>query len=267
MSTHKITTVVSGPFAEQHSTQIRSFKELPQLDSQALLILDVDEVLITTEDHFGHPYAEKIFLQQIDEAFAAAKTEQEKKEIEEALSLSILSPKRVLVERETPQLIKNYQQQGVKVIALTCWPTGPFGLISNLEKWRIEHLDSLQISFSSAFPDLQRIVFEALLQKGEYLPLFEQGILFSPNYKKGIILKEFLRHLSWKPSRVIFVDDLKHNIESVETELSALQIPCQGFQYLGAQSYHKPINEKLLQHQFKHLLLKREWLSDKDIKE
>ncbi len=250
-------------------TQISSFKEieeeLEKSDEKTLIVFDVDEVLITTEDHFIHPYADKVFVPLVQQAMAKAASEKEKREIEEKLSLSMLLPKRILIEENAPNLIKNLQQKGIKVIALTSCPTGSFGIIPKVERWRIEHLYSLNISFASSFPKIERCFINDLVTSGKPSPLFEQGVLFSKGYKKGDVLSAFFKECNFYPNKVIFIDDLKENLDSAKTALQPLNIELKGYQYAGAKRFFKVVDEEVLKYQFNHLMQKKEWLSDKQV--
>jgi hypothetical protein len=261
---------LNAAFAFGNTIRISSFsemkKEFEKADNKTLIIFDVDEVLITTQDHFMHPYADAIFLPMIHRAFSQATTPNEKKEVEENLSLCMLLPKRVLIEEETPRLIKDLQKRHIKVIALTSCPTGRFGVIPQVERWRIEHLNAMNISFASSFPDRKRESFAEMASEGKPAPLFEEGILFSKGYKKGQVLKEFIRRCKFHPAKVVFIDDLEENLASVQAEMQAMSIAFQGYQYTGAERFFKEADEKVLKLQFEHLMEKKEWLSDAEVK-
>ena len=250
--------------------KIESFKEisneLKNSDPTTLVVFDIDEVLITTEDHFIHPYADGIFLLLVREAMADAKTSKEKMDVEEKLSLSMLKPKRTLVEEEMPELIKDLKEKGVKVIALTSCPTGKFGIIPSVERWRIDHLDSLGINFSSSFPAIGRQFLTEIAAPGKSAPLYEEGVLFSKGHKKGEVLKAFLRQSKFRPSKVIFIDDLRENLDSVKGVLKALNIEFKGYQYVGAtRFFKKKADSAMLNYQFTHLIKNGEWLSDIEV--
>src|ERR1700722_7441658 len=251
--------------------QISSFKELEEelktSDEKTLIVFDVDEVLITTEDHFIHPYADKVFFPLIQQIMTKAVSKEEKREVEEKLSLSMLLPKRILIEESAPSLIKNLQQKGIKVIALTSCPTGAFGVVPKVEHWRIEHLRSLSINFASSFPKIERYPFNDLATNGKPAPLFEQGILFSKGYKKGDVLSAFFKQSNFYPTKVIFIDDLNENLDSVKAALQSLNIEFKGYQYIGAKRFYKAIDEEVINYQFKHLMQTKEWLSDKEVEQ
>ncbi|GAB4190005.1 MAG: hypothetical protein Tsb0015_10900 [Simkaniaceae bacterium] len=190
---------------EQISSLQEIAEELTSCDENSLIIFDVDEVLITTKDHFGHPYAGKVFSALMHEEMKKCISLEERAALENIWSLSTLQPKRILIEEDAPKLIEELQRQGIKVIALTCCGTGSFGIIPKLERWRIEHLNDLNISFSGSFPNLKRHSLRDIKKSKRAAPLFEEGVLFSEGYDKGDVLKAFLEYNDLHPSKVVFI--------------------------------------------------------------
>ena len=225
--------------------QATSFDDLAHIDEKTLLVLDIDEVVITSEDHFNHPNGLPFF-----EQLHRNTVSQER--IELALSLATLLPKRVLIDAQFPHLLKNLQERGIRTIALTACATGPLGVIPRLEEWRINHLKSLGIDFS-------------LSSSHFFHPCFHEGILFAGNKNKGTLLREFLEGNQFFPQHVLFVDDRLYNLKAVEAELQALGISFTGIHYLGAEKYFKPTNEKVLRKQADTLLERGVWLSDSEV--
>lgn len=249
--------------------QIHSFNEIRNSietsQNDVLVVFDVDEVLITTKDIFIHPECDSIFLNLVQNEFAKTKTTDEREKFENRLSLSMIHPERYLVEEIAPSFIKCLQNKKIKTIALTSCPTGKFGLIPLVEHWRIDQLKMLDIDFSVAFGRLIQIRLTELSKKNHPSPIFEKGILFSKGYSKGEVLEAFLKRINWKPSKVIFIDDLAENLCSLKEHLDALNIPFEGFQYLGAHLSQDKINSKLIEFQFYHLIEHGEWLSDQAV--
>lgn len=259
---------ISSVFADP--IQISSLKDLlkcESFDDQTLLVLDVDEVLITSEDHFFHPYARKEALEVIFEAMIRLKTPKEKKEFQNTIALALTLAKRRLVEESTPSLIESLQEKNIKVIALTNSPVGSFGIISELKTWRSQELKKLGMDLSSAFPDFSSESFVVSDQK-KGPAFYEEGILFSSGHKKGDVLKSFLEFSGYIPSKVIFVDDLLENIESIELSLEEMNISHQSYEYTGASRFFRQTPDKsLLKKQIKHFLETQTWISDAELEE
>ncbi len=248
--------------------QVFSFKELAsefeKLNEQTLVVFDVDEVLITKEDQVFHKNADKIVMPLLDQARQKAITQEEKKDLENAYSLGLVLPKSVLIEKEIPSFIKNLQQKHVKVIALTALPSGTIGVVPKIERWRIDHLKSVNIDFSLSFPKVERHSFNEITKPGKSAPLYEEGVLFSGGYTKGEVLKAFLKWRKFNPSKIVFIDDVPQNLDSVKAELQSLNenIDFRGYQYTGAKRFYKEPDEFVIKYQFDYLRQNKKWLND-----
>ncbi len=259
-------------------TKIDSFSDwkcdFDSLGVDSLVVFDVDEVLITTLDGFIHPKAERAFdeaLQSIllDQSICENATKNiaisKKQWLENQFSLSMLLPKRVLVEEEIVSILQKLQDRGVKVIALTSCPSGKFGVIPKVELWRSKHLNSLGIHFENSFPSITCVSFDEMKLEGKRAPLFYRGILFSKGYEKGEVLNAFLEQIEMVPSQIIFFDDLESNIQSCDTSLQEMQIPFSGIEYRGADSISQDVSKEHIQFQLEYLLRTKIWLDDKQV--
>ncbi len=239
--------------------------EFNHCNESTLVIFDVDEVLITTEDHFIQPHVGDLFHRFCRDAFKKAHSDEEREELSNNLSAAFTGPKRHLVEKEIPSKIKQLQDRGVKVIALTASPVGKYGRVESAERWRIEHLNGLGINFAPSFPSIDRHQLEAIKHPQMAPPVFEAGILFSIGHEKGVVLRHFLEMWGLQPTKVVFIDDLMENLQSVEKELANSGIEFKGYLYKGAEPFFKELNLELLHYQLDHLKNNGEWLSDIEV--
>jgi hypothetical protein len=238
---------------------------LEQSGPDTLIVFDIDEVLVTSKDRFFHPLSEKMILDLTKQEMGLAKTEEEQKKIEEKLSIGLTETKRVLIEKLSPDLLRALNRKKMKAIGLTSFPSGRFGKIPQLEKWRVDHLTGLGLDFSIFFPQLQRHEFSSLKKPSLPPPLFEKGILFSRGYSKGDVLLAFLDLIHWKPHKVIFIDDLLENLRMMSLSLKARHIAFQGYHYRGAEIESHPLDKESIELQFRHLMHQACWLSDENI--
>lgn len=108
-----------------------------------------------------------------------------------------------LVEPITPQVIRDLQDRGIAVMALTSRDM-------ELTEATLRQVKSLGIDFSKTSPT----------RKSKY---FHHGILFADkNFPKGPALLAYLEGTGVKPKRIILVDDLKKNLESVGNSIGAI---------------------------------------------
>ncbi|MCH9633458.1 MAG: hypothetical protein S4CHLAM7_01830 [Chlamydiae bacterium] len=262
---------ISIPSLFSSIENVSSFKEiqdtLSKLDSKALVVFDVDEVIFTDEDLILKPQGDPLKFQIFSEYYSKACSEKEKVEISKTLSLPLLKAKKVLTENNIPKIIKKLQEKNIKVIALTSCPTKPFGAIKNFEAWRLNHLAELDIDFEKTFKNLGR--FQIDLQKGSRIPkpIFTKGVLFSGGFSKAEVLSTFLKEIKFRPNQIVFVDDSLFNLEQMEVKLLELNIPHFGYFYDQSKNLNEVVDEKRSRFQFEYLFMHKEWLSDKQAKE
>lgn len=124
------------------------------------------------------------------------------------------------VEDHVVTLIHSLQQKNISIIALTT--RSPF-----IAKTTMHHLTSIGITFSKSHPVTRQLNFD-------YLPitaLYEEGILFCGDNKKGTVLKILLDAMPQKPTKIVFIDDKKKYLECVEKTTQELGIPFVGLRY------------------------------------
>ncbi len=246
------------------TSHLQVLNEWKSLDPQTLIVFDIDDVIVCTEDQFAHPYGYLKFVQLTEEAMNQANPA-EQEEILRKASLSQLLSKRHIIEEGIADFIQKLKEEGFIVIALTNFPRGSYGAIPRTETWRIEFLKALGVTFTHfhSFPESYEFTE---LQKGAHLPpLYEEGILFSYGTTKGKVLKAFLEKAKLRPSQIVFIDDMAHHHKSVIEEIGSMQIPLLNIHYLGAHRFYRDFDEELLTHQFNHLQQHEQWLTDKEI--
>ncbi len=159
----------------------------------------------------------------------------------------------------------SYNDKNIKYIALTAADTGKLGQIESMEDWRIQTLNDLGFDFSNSFPDIQPIIFKDLpsTRNPATFATYKKGILFSSDIPKGVVLKAFLAGIKEQFKHIIFVDDLRNNLDSVESFCQEAGLTYQGFEYT-ANAISLPLDEKRVNFQIDTLINKNKWLSDID---
>lgn len=231
--------------------------EIQKLDENALVVLDVDYTLIVPDDLILGPCGEAFFQEYVRKALLTP-------DLIELLGSKIsLQSKVSLVDEKILDILNQLKQRKIKTIALTAIPTGVWGLIPNVEEWRVKQVAALGIDFGWSFPSLDSFYFEGFSGKRSS-PVFKEGILGTAKYPKGEVLIAFLQKIDFKPSKIIFVDDRMVYIQSVETELQKAGIPSISFYYTAAFNRLCRLDHAVAQFQLDHLFQKKEWLSDQE---
>lgn len=177
------------------------------------------------------------------------------------------------VEVHTPCIIKQLQERGIKTIALTALNTGPMGVISRLEDWRITKLKDIGYDFSSAFNIHEPLILQPSQVHSwhkHHKPapvMYKQGIVFAGVYSKGDVLTCFLDTISWKPKRIIFIDDKRSYVDSVAQACKKLDIVFMGLHYTAAEKIQRFSDEPLAVFQVNYLIDHEMWLPENKAKE
>ena len=234
-----------------------------ELDENSLVLFDVDETLIIAQDAILQPRAQPLLERCVKKILENPKFVNTVNYEQTYLLSQILSKMKFnLIEPQSVDLIYELQDRGIRTIALTAMRTGSFGIIPNMEDWRIQQLKELGITFTSAFSNYP---YFALPPIDGYCPVFKQGVLCADRYSKGKTLLAFLEQVKWKPYRIVFIDNKWSFLKSVEKALKNTGIEFIGFYYKGADSYPQNLDRKVVDFQFQRLLEQGEWLSDKEV--
>ena len=217
-------------------------EKLNNLTNEALVVFDVDEVLIAPKDPFFNARSIRdqfwmayYFILKTGDLFLSRAID--------FYENGLFTTEHVLVEKQIPEAIKRLQGRGVRVIALTSCPTGPHKKIGRIEDWRIKHLQSFGIDFSKSFSAHNNISFPELSKQRP--PLFKDGILFANREtKKGPLLRAFLEKIKWTPKFVVFVDDERRNAISVKREMDQSGVENIVFKYTAADKFIKNISRQ-----------------------
>lgn len=252
--------------AEQPISEINSFKQVEDylklndsLQEGTLLVLDIDDVLITPEDLICKSENKKAF-----ERFIKPITDLPEKEQIKFLSIILSGRKVKRVEHSTVEILKRLEEKGIKIIALTNGWTGEYGIISSLENLKLKELKNLGYDFSNTFIDLPSKKFTNFSSKDpKRFPVYKKGVLWTCNLPKGEVLSEFLKYAKYKPKKIIFIDDKVKHLTSVEEYCKKNNIEFQGFQYKNLSANTSSIDEKIVKIQIDNLIKKKSWISDK----
>lgn len=246
--------------------RVSSFQEISRnlavINKDTLLVFDVYKVLIFPEDKILQEEHGK----ELENLSNKLKERVGELKIQEILSRIWLYHNVKLVDPNIPSIISDTLNKGIKVIALTNFPTGSYGLVPSMEDLRIRTLKKKGIDFSSSFPEFPYIRFDNIKcnDTGEFAS-FKGGILFSCSTPKGPLLEVFLKLMSWKPKCIVFIDDKYKNLESVEKIAKKLGIDFIGIEYVAlVKNNTDPLIEKRGALQLDVIDKEHKWISDEE---
>lgn len=186
--------------AQTSFAEIREIKKMSEafreVASSDLLVLDIDNTILEPKQTLG---SDQWF------SYLAGKTS-----VDAAIPVweDVQNLTKVhAVESDTPALIRQAQQRGVVVLALTARPV-------SLKRETFRQLKSLGVRLANPAEDYS---------DGESVQLYNGVLFVGPHNNKGLVLAKFLEAVGRNPSRLIFVDDkLKHvkNMDAVFSKIA-----------------------------------------------
>ncbi len=200
-------------------TDIYNYIAPNEYNKDLLVIFDIDNTIGKPPTELG---SDQWFYAKVKQFELAGKN------IDEAIQLTLpelfhiqfhswMEP----VEKDTVQVIKNLQDKGVTVIALTARSL-------ELTQRTIEQLHRMGVYFTKTDP------YECPLTHGHghgKAGLYIDGIIFSGNHSKGEMIVSWFNQIDYRPKKIIFVDDKLKNVESVEKALHNRDYPFIGIRY------------------------------------
>lgn len=215
---------VFSAFANQK--EIKSLKEVMtevlKDKQETLIVFDLDNTLIRTKQSFG---SDQWFRRElkVQEAMYAVTKDRADKNKSEAMQVVLDKWRKVQtltdvgpVENDTADNVRKLQEK-FKVMGLTARPVDlAYVTQRQLIKGAGIHLEK------NKFPSIDI----PLVQTSDYnlKALFTGGILHAGNNDKGPLLLSLIEKLNLNPSKVIFFDDIKANIDNVEGALKKANI-------------------------------------------
>lgn len=244
----------------QTSTLEPIMDRIEKSDENTLVVFDVDEVLVKAEDQI----LQLSYKKELDKIIADLSQKHSPEKIKDLKSIVFLTYKKSLVDPKIKEVFNLLAKKNIKFIALTATPTGKLGQIESLEDWRIEDLKRFGFDFGHSFPEIPTTTFTNLScsKNPKQFCTYKGGILFSCSVPKGNVLKAFLTLTNHSFNNIIFIDDLRHNLESVEEFCEEADLTHYGFEYTAAQGSLTPLNQQRAQIQINTLIEKGEWLTD-----
>lgn len=196
---------------------ILSHIEPEEMNPRTLVMFDIDNTIIAPKTDLG---SDQWFYAMVAHGLKRGLTEQQAvDEILPVYAQIINQTPFYPVEPDTTSVIKELQDKGVSVIALTARSL-------DLAHRTVEHLHDAEIHFTKTDPH------ECPIQYGSGKPaLYIEGIIFSGNYPKGEVLLGWLNQIHYKPKKIIFIDDKLKNVKSVESAVHKRNIPFVGLRY------------------------------------
>lgn len=212
---------------------------LPHIDSETLVVFDIDNTLITPKQMLG---ADKWFQNTIHHYIKEGYSSEEAhiKLLPTFINIQKMTEV-ALVEPIISSIIHTLQKKGHFVMALTARH-------SELAHKTVEQLASVNICFSKNPPMCKR------LKLNSYYPLsYVEGILFVSRRNKGQLLFALAKELNFEIQKICFVDDKLIYLQQMDQVCKQNRIPFIGFRYKGCDERANKFDPDIANVQLKYL--------------
>lgn len=203
--------------------------------SDVWFLVDLDNCLFEAKQAYGHAdWFYDLLEQRINKGMT--KTEA----IHDAYPHWIEAQKNCevqAIELDFVLLIQELQKSGVKVMGLT--HRQPSVASSTLRQ-----VHSLGLDFRMTTPN-DMTGFSVNINGPS---IFENGILFVGDYNsKSEVLSEFFNQAGIRPSRVVFIDDKRKNVDELDSLFGELKVDYLGIHYTAINQKSRVYNPKLVE--------------------
>ncbi len=256
--------VATNMTAYAQITQITDFQllesSIKNMDSNTLVIFDVDHVLIMPTDEYSlnrNPYRRQLWQD--------LKLRSSEEEFKFLRSIAVSSAKWRLVDTNIMTVLSELKNKNIPTVALTSLATGKFGIIEKMEDLRIKELQSVGIDFTNLTPLHGELPINEL-KSMHGTPMLKAGIILTAEVDKAKVLEHILHKKNYYPKRIVFIDDQLNNLESLEKLCIKLKIKFEGFHYIAVSLMTtSTVDEQLENLRFEILEKEHRWLSYKEL--
>lgn len=244
--------------------KIHDFKEvieaIEKADETYLVLFDVDEVIVmdSDESRLTHDYR-KVLVNDIEKRLTI-------EQCKLLMSVVLKNRKARFVNNDILTIFALLKEKNIPAMGLTKLPTGKFGIIEDMIKWRGQELTLLKVNLQELSPLNDEIIIKDF-NAGYGDPILKDGIIYTAEYDKGAVLEYVLQKTNYSPKSIIFIDDIEENLLSLQEICSKLKINYQGFEFMGSAIVPEPdLNEQLEKIRFEVLEKELKWLTDEELK-
>jgi len=220
--------------------EVRSIREMMSLiEPGTMIIFDIDNTTLRPAQTLGSDQFFRYLL-----AKNRARGLKDKEAIETTLAqVTPVQPRSPVlpVEAMTPGLIRELQDEGYVLFALTARP----------EAWdndTIDQLASIGVNFTRTSP------IDATIRGGVHFQ--------APGSQKGPDLLELLARFGERPKKIVFIDDRQANVESVDTALNSTAIPHWSLRYAALDEWVASLDPEVAELEWRIFQASGRFMSD-----
>ncbi len=201
------------------------------MDCETLLVFDVDNTLTIP----ANPVFQMANVKEHRNLIRTLTKEWSNEEKTIAKNYMVLQES-ILLDNATGNWIYMLQNHHIPVMAFSNTLTYPLGSYFFPYFRKEQLLGFLNVDFMRSPPEKDSFVLDDYPARGGTHPLYQRGILHGNNEEKGPLFVHFLDQVTWKPKKVIFIDDDRECVDSMQKALNERGISFLGIHFTGAQS-------------------------------
>lgn len=200
-----INTAFANIYEHTNSAVILDYLNPEDHHKYTLIIFDIDNTIATTNTFIGSDqWVSHEIKKRLDQGLSYREAWLEIADLYVTLQHIIdLVP----VEAVTPAIIKELQNKGIIVIALTA-------RLPKLASRTITQLKNIGVDFSHT-----PLWHEEIVNNDDIYYHYTNGIIFCDGNDKGKVLSHILNHIGYKPTKVIVIDDRQKHLQAVKNAL------------------------------------------------
>jgi FMN phosphatase YigB (HAD superfamily) len=225
---------------------------LQHIDKNTLVVFDLDNTLIEPHQTLGSDQWFVYHFEKTKESLGKENRHALIKAVDDYEAVHRRSDVR-LIDPHIHTVFKYIKNQDIKILGLTSRG-------ARLRESTIRQLQSVGLSFDAPWNDHD---YHYPLEKAKHGGNAHGGIVLTAGAHKGECLLEYLDHLDYKPTRVVFIDDRAEHLSKVKSSLESRQIPFMGIRYTYLDDKVKAFDPHVAAIQLEHL---HKIISDEDAK-
>ncbi|MBF0406318.1 MAG: DUF2608 domain-containing protein [Candidatus Riflebacteria bacterium] len=192
---------------------------IPVVDKDTLLVFDIDNTLVCPITDFGSDQ----WLFYIVDRYMKVFNLSHEVALDKGIELWVEVQKQIMVEpveTDTPEMVKNFQQKGIKIMGLTARKFADMD-------FTVKHLDSAGIHLGDS------TIYDSELElTSDDSAKFSNGILYvGEKNNKAKVLDLFLKKIGKNVSKIVFVDDKEKHVTNLENVFGKSSVSFTGFRY------------------------------------
>lgn len=187
---------------------------------ETFFVFDIDRTLVKTKE----PASSNSAIYTYMDFLKSLESKLSKEQTEEMYNLSVGNSEIQFMDEETLPFVNDLKQKNANMIVLTATLSGKVQEQERFEVFRVKAFNELGLNLQTNLFGENDFVLEEFAPFRGNRPVFYNGFAFSNGIRsknhKGDVLLGLLDRMSFKPKKIVFVDDRLQNCKDVMKSLT-----------------------------------------------